>query len=189
MTGALRISLKVSGRSARSAMKAESSPPPEWAKASMALFRMARARWAAWVVPSHLARGARVAVAISTASRSSTGSPTMAEKSGSGRKFSARPSGRPGVQMTTSVVSNRRRARASSFGAQPRGGAGQASPRRARSLLVSSTMEEMPRRAASSISRRSSTVLPDPEPANTATCWRRRATGSSTGAPPSSGRP
>ncbi len=53
------------------------------------------------------------------------------------------------------------------------GVAGHASPSRARSLLGSRTIDETPCSAHSSITRRSRTVLPEPEPAKIAR-WRRR---------------
>src|SRR5262249_49242130 len=66
---------------------------------------------------------------------------------------------------------------------QPRGGSGHASPSRARSLLGSNTIDETPCRAHSSTRRRSRTVLPEPEPANTATCLRSDSNGSQHGTP------
>ncbi|CDP81957.1 hypothetical protein BN975_00130 [Mycolicibacterium farcinogenes] len=96
---------------------------------------------------------------------------------------------RRGVHTTTSVFSKYASARSSSAGFQPGGVSGQRSPNRDRSLLGSSTIEDTPRSAHSSTSRRISTVLPDPEPAKIAVCLRSAARSTDTGLPPALSRP
>ena len=93
------------------------------------------------------------------------------------------PAERRGVQTTTSVLRWYAAARAASVWSHCVGGSGHGSPSRARSLFGSSTIEDTPRSAHSSTSRRISTVFPDPDPAKIAACRRSAASPTSTGCP------
>ena len=126
------------------------------------------------LVPRAPIRGASASTAASTAALNSSTSSMTAPKSGSGLNASGRPPARRGVHTDDIGLRQVAAARAASSLSQPSGADGHGSPSRARSLLGSRTIEETPCSAHSSITRRSRTVLPEPEPAKTASVTAQR---------------